>query len=167
LARRGQMIYAGRRMLELYQSELCPECTAVRRKLADLGATYVVRTVPMDRRRRERVIEAGGRPDIPLLIDEDRGRSTYDVDEIVAQLADEDLVPPEDADAPGLAHLHQREGEAESDKARKLLGAAGVDFVVHEAKKGDRDVPRLVDVAGAVRTGLAAIEDWANAFRPR
>jgi glutaredoxin len=154
-------------MLELYQSEACPECTVVRRKLADIGATYVVRTVPMDRARRERVIEAGGRPDIPLLVDEDRGRTTYEVEEIVDQLGDEDLVATEVGDTPGLVHLHQREGERDSDRARKLLGAAGLDFVVHEADPDDEEVPRLVGEGGAQRVGVAAVEDYANAFRMR
>jgi glutaredoxin len=158
-------------MLELYQSESCPECGEVRRKLAANEATYIVRTVPMDRARRERVVEAGGRPDIPLLLDPDRGRTTYDADEIVLQLGTEDefnrLV--DERGEPGLAHLYQREGEPESDRARRLLDAAGLDYILHPVRRGAaEDVPRLLEPdGGPARIGVAAIEDWARGFKLR
>lgn len=156
-------------MIELYQNESCPECAAARRRLADLDLTYLVRSVPMDRTRRQRVIEAGGRPDIPLLFDADRGRTTYDLDEILNLLGAEELVPVDEAPEPGLARLWQREGERASNQARLVLGLSGIDYVCHEADPDDRDVPRLKEPgpAGIVRRGLGAIDDWARGFRVR
>ena len=156
-------------MLELYQSESCSECAQVRRKLAAIGAPYVVRTVPMSRARRERVVEAGGRPDIPLLLDPERGRTTYDVDEIVTQLGTEDAFGVDETADPGLAHLYQCEGDAQSGLARKVLDLAGLDYVVHPVRPGAaEDVPRLLEPrTKAARAGVAAIEDYARAFKVR
>jgi glutaredoxin len=154
-------------MLELYQSEDCPDCARARERLRQLGLVYVIRSVPMDRARRDRVTEAGGRPDIPLLLDPERGRTTYEADEIVEVLGSEDHFGVDTEAEPGLAHLYQREGEAESDKARRVLGEAGLDYVMHHARPGDA-APRLVEPSGgASRTGVAQIEDWAKGFRLR
>ncbi len=122
----------------------------------------------MDRARRERVIEAGGRPDIPLLLDPERGRTTYDADEIVLQLGAEDLYRLDETSEPDLAHLFQHEGDPESDQARRVLSAAGLDYVCHTAAKPGRDVPRLVEPRnGLTRMGLRAIQDWARGFSLR
>src|SRR5262245_40140219 len=101
-------------MLELYQSEDCSDCARVREKLAALRMKYVIRTVPIDRARRQRVTEAGGRPDIPLLLDPERGRTTYDADEIVNVLGADDLFGVDEEPDEALARLVQVEGERAS-----------------------------------------------------
>ncbi len=157
-------------MIELYQSESCAECGVVRRELARLGATYVVRSVPMDRARRERAIEAGGRPDIPLLFDPERGRTTYEAEEIVNQLGADDFFATSDAEAdPSLARLYQREGDRESDQARAALDKAGIDYVCHNVKPAAAEtVPRLIEPRGGpARMGVEAIFDWVSGFKRR
>ena len=131
-------------MLELYQSEDCPDCTRVRARLAALKIPYVVRSVPMDRARRERVIEAGGRPDIPLLVDPERGRTTYEADEIVLQLGETDFYPQDETPDEDLPQLFQTEGEPASDAARRILDRAGEDYVVRPVAPGTPGTPRVV-----------------------
>jgi glutaredoxin len=153
-------------MLELYQSENCRDCARVRAALARLGASYIVRTVPFDRGHRARVVEAGGRPDIPLLVDPERGRTTYEAEEIVLQLGAEDLFQPDETPEPGLPHLYQHEGHADSDAARRALGAAGLDYICHDEGAGAADIPRLVGPRGGTPLrGLAAIRGWLGGER--
>jgi len=82
-------------MLELYQSEGCPHSATVRRKLSDLGVSYVAHNprLPGDEGGDVRnewtlheTVELGGRDEIPLLVDTGRGEAHYGDDEIVAYL---------------------------------------------------------------------------------
>ena len=155
-------------MLELYQSEDCPDCARVREKLASIGASYVVRTVPIDRARRERVTEAGGRPDIPLLLDPERGRTTYDADQIIEVLGADDLFGADLEAEASLARLIQIEGDPESAEARKALDRAGIDYVSVPARPGMPDLPRLMEPnGGATRIGAQAVKDWATGWSRR
>ena len=79
-------------MLELYQAEGCPYSEKVRRKLTDLGVSYVAhnpRTHGGDVRneeRHEQLLELGGEDQIPFLVDPDRDETLYDSDDIVEYL---------------------------------------------------------------------------------
>lgn len=57
--------------MTLYQYEGCPYCRMVRQKLSDLELSYVAVCVPMDRSRRQKVVEVSGQPTVPVLVDGD------------------------------------------------------------------------------------------------
>lgn len=71
-------------MLTLYQFEACPYCRMVRQTLSDLELTYVSVSVPIDRRRRQKVIEVSGQATVPVLTDGDVVLS--DENDIIAYL---------------------------------------------------------------------------------
>lgn len=81
-------------MLELYQSEGCPHSAKVRRKLSDLGISYVAHSprLPGDEGGdvtndvTHEALVAGGADQIPYLVDTDRGVTMYESDEIVEYL---------------------------------------------------------------------------------
>ena len=73
-------------LLELYQFEECPYCKMVRAKLTDLEIDYIIRNVPRDREKREKVIEVSGQPSVPVLVDKNTNPHTVlsDENEIIA-----------------------------------------------------------------------------------
>jgi glutathione S-transferase len=73
-------------MLELYQFESCPYCVSVRETLDDLGLDYLVRTVPSDLARRDRVRQISGQPLVPVLVDTDRAQVIHESRDIIAYL---------------------------------------------------------------------------------
>jgi len=81
-------------MLELYQSEGCPYCEKVRRKLSDLGVSYVLHNPRLPGDEGGDVtndvtydeLTAGGEDQIPYLVDTDRGATMYESDDIVDYL---------------------------------------------------------------------------------
>ena len=73
-------------MLELYQFEGCPFCQQVRDVLDALGLDYIVRTVPRERARRDRVQAVSGQTQVPVLIDPDRGTSVVESEDIIDYL---------------------------------------------------------------------------------
>jgi glutathione S-transferase len=73
-------------MLELYQFESCPYCVSVRETLDDLGLDYVVRTVPPDRARRDRVRQISGQTLVPVLVDTESGKVINESRDIIAYL---------------------------------------------------------------------------------
>lgn len=73
-------------MLELYQFERCPFCAKVRQKLTELDIDYIVRNVPPGSPKREKLVELGGKQQVPFLVDESRGVSMYESDDIIAYL---------------------------------------------------------------------------------
>lgn len=79
-------------MLELYQAEDCPYSGTVREKMTELGLSYVIhnpRTHGGERRNAEthEELEAlGGEDQIPFLVDNGRGETMYESDEIVSYL---------------------------------------------------------------------------------
>jgi len=66
-------------MLELYQDETCPECARVRTRLGELKLDFIARQGPL---------EATGRPDLPVLVDPEKGMVVTEVDDILAYLAE-------------------------------------------------------------------------------
>ncbi len=81
-------------MLELYQSEGCPHCAKVRRKLSELGVSYVSHNprLPGDEgggvtnEVTHGELTAGGEDQIPYLVDTDANVTMYESDDIVEYL---------------------------------------------------------------------------------
>jgi glutathione S-transferase len=79
-------------MLELYQSEGCPNSATVRETLAELGVSYVTHNprlpggqggdVTNEQTYRE-MTELGGQDQIPYLVDTDREETRYESGDIV------------------------------------------------------------------------------------
>jgi glutathione S-transferase len=55
-------------MLELWQTEWCPESHRVRERLTELGIDYVLRQVPVDKDERAALRTATGSDIIPALV---------------------------------------------------------------------------------------------------
>jgi glutathione S-transferase len=73
--------------LELFQLESCPECHLVRRKLSELGADFIARTVsPGSALKHEQLIQASGKDQIPFLIDHITGTKLFESMAIVSYL---------------------------------------------------------------------------------
>ena len=54
--------------LELWQTEWCPASHGVRQRLTELGLSYVVRQVPVEREERTELFAATGATEIPVLV---------------------------------------------------------------------------------------------------
>lgn len=54
--------------MKLYHTEWCPECEAVREKLAELGISYEDEIVPDVRPFRKKVYEVSGQYYVPVLV---------------------------------------------------------------------------------------------------
>jgi glutaredoxin len=73
--------------LELYQKEECPFSHLVRRRLSDLGLDYVAHSVPANHPlKHEQLIQAGGKDQVPFLIDHRTGTKLYESEAIVKYL---------------------------------------------------------------------------------
>jgi glutathione S-transferase len=65
--------------IELYQREDCPFSHAVRTKLTELGLDFVAHTIPAgDALKHKELVEAGGKDQIPFLVDHQTGVHLYD-----------------------------------------------------------------------------------------
>jgi glutathione S-transferase len=81
-------------MLELYQSEGCPHCAKVRKKLSELGVSYVTHNPRLPGGEGGDVTNettydeliGGGEDQIPYLVDTDREVRMYESDDIVEYL---------------------------------------------------------------------------------
>ncbi|HUD70817.1 MAG TPA: glutathione S-transferase N-terminal domain-containing protein [Dongiaceae bacterium] len=73
-------------MFELYQFEGCSYCQVVREALDELGLDYIVRTVPVEHARRDRVREISGQTLVPVLVDTERHLVIAESRDIVAYL---------------------------------------------------------------------------------
>lgn len=58
--------------LILYSLETCPECHAIREKLAELELTYVCVNVNPAKDKREQVFKLTGQRSVPVLVDGDK-----------------------------------------------------------------------------------------------
>jgi glutathione S-transferase len=54
--------------LELWQTEWCPASHRVRQRLTELGLTYLVRQVPVERQARAELVRSTGEQSIPVLV---------------------------------------------------------------------------------------------------
>ncbi|MDY7081824.1 MAG: glutathione S-transferase N-terminal domain-containing protein [Halobacteria archaeon] len=82
-------------MLELYQTEGCGYSEKVRKKMSQLGITYVIHnprlTGANDRevtneQTYEQMLEIGGEDQVPFLVDHHRGVTMYESDDIIEYL---------------------------------------------------------------------------------
>jgi len=72
-------------MLILYTKTGCPYCKKVLDKLEELGTSFDERNIA-DEKNLHELIEKGGKRQVPFLIDEERGISMYESDDIVQYL---------------------------------------------------------------------------------
>lgn len=81
-------------MLELYQSEDCPNSQDVREKLTKLGISYVAHNPRLaegevkNEATRAAMEAIGGEDQIPFLVDTDREETVYESEAIVEHLED-------------------------------------------------------------------------------
>ncbi|MDZ7731456.1 MAG: glutathione S-transferase N-terminal domain-containing protein [Natrialbaceae archaeon] len=84
-------------MLELYQTEGCSYSARVRETLSDLGVSYVIHNprLPGDvggdvtnDQTHDELLAIGGEDQIPFLVDQRRGETRYESEDIVAYLED-------------------------------------------------------------------------------
>ncbi|HBF67674.1 MAG TPA: glutaredoxin [Candidatus Magasanikbacteria bacterium] len=74
-------------MIELYQKEECPYCAKVRQFLSDHCIDWISRSCPKSCRvQREKLLELGGKEQVPFLVDPERNVSMYESDDIIAYL---------------------------------------------------------------------------------
>lgn len=73
--------------IELYQEENNPSSHAVRNKLNHLGLDFVAHSVPNDQPlKHEQLVQAGGKDQLPFLVDHTSGIKLYDTSAILAYL---------------------------------------------------------------------------------
>lgn len=80
--------------LELWQTEWCPASHRVRQRLTELGLSYTIQQVPVDREARSELERATGTSAIPVLVtpgDIARG------EEAITAYLDEHFIEPPDA----------------------------------------------------------------------
>ncbi len=76
-------------MLELYQFERCPYGQKVRQKLTELDLDWISRTAPKGSKNRKKLLELGGKEQVPFLVDSEKGVKMYESDDIIAYLEKE------------------------------------------------------------------------------
>ena len=75
-----------RQLLELYEFEACPFCRKVREVLCELDLDYLVHPVAHGSPRRDRLVELGGKMQVPYLVDPNTGARLYESADIIAYL---------------------------------------------------------------------------------
>lgn len=82
-------------MLELYQTEGCGYSEKVRRKLSELGVSYVIHNPRLtaaddkeitNQQVHDELLDIGGKDQVPFLVDHQEGETLYESDEIVRYL---------------------------------------------------------------------------------
>jgi glutathione S-transferase len=73
-------------MLELYQREECPFCHKVRVALNDLELDFICRISKTGSAQREVMLKLGEKPQVPFLVDQEKGVMLYESDAIVEYL---------------------------------------------------------------------------------
>jgi glutathione S-transferase len=73
-------------MLELYQREECPFCHKVRVALNDLELDFICRVSKTGSAQREVMMKLGDKPQVPFLVDQEKGVMLYESDAIVEYL---------------------------------------------------------------------------------
>ena len=77
--------------LELWQTEWCPASHRVRERLTELGLTYTVHQVPVERDARAQLEHATGRRTIPILV---AGDKVIDGEQAILAYLDEHFTEP-------------------------------------------------------------------------
>lgn len=80
--------------IELFQKEECPFSQAVRQKISDLGLDIVSHSVPDGLAlKHEMLVQAGGKDQLPFMVDHKTGIKLYESDAILAYLGKEYSTP--------------------------------------------------------------------------
>lgn len=72
-------------MIELYQIEQCPYCQKVRKTMTDLGLSYIAHN-RTNQETEKRLMELGGKTQVPMLVDPHHDVILYESDDIVKHL---------------------------------------------------------------------------------
>ena len=106
--------------LELWQTEWCPASHTVRQRMTELGLTYIIRQVPVERDARTELRVATGASEIPALIA--RGEALRGEQAILAYLDDQYIEPPDAAEQrTKAANAKRKELEAACPKLTATL----------------------------------------------
>jgi glutathione S-transferase len=73
-------------MLELYQREECPFCHKVRAVLNELELDFICRISKTGSAQREIMLKLGEKPQVPFLVDQEKGVMLYESDAIIEYL---------------------------------------------------------------------------------
>ncbi len=71
-------------MLKLYTYEACPFCEKVRRAFAELGIDYEEVDAERGTDGSLKLVELGGKQQVPFLVDEEEGIFMYESDDIIS-----------------------------------------------------------------------------------
>jgi glutathione S-transferase len=105
----GEQISKHTPHLELYQKEDCPFSHVVRSRLSELGLDYVVHNVPDQLPlKHEQLTQAGGKDQIPFLVDRRTGVKLYESRAILAYLEKEYGIPANTRVGEWLQHFNSR-----------------------------------------------------------
>lgn len=72
--------------IELYQRENCPFSHRVRSRLSDLGLDFIAHTVADNDLKHQQLVQAGGKDQIPFMVDHSTGTKLYESSAILAYL---------------------------------------------------------------------------------
>ncbi len=73
-------------MLELYANAGCPYCQKVIKKLSDINLDFIFRSHDFTKGEESWGFKIGGKTQVPLLVDQQKGVVKYESDEIIAYL---------------------------------------------------------------------------------
>lgn len=113
---KGASLRGGAPSIELYQSESCSVSHSVRNRLSLLGLDFVAHSVPdhNDLKHRQ-LVQAGGKDQIPFLIDHRSGVKLYEGDAILAYL-DKEYGKPASGGIAGIARRLETEIRGRADR---------------------------------------------------
>ena len=75
-------------MLTLYYKPTCPYCQKVFEATDELGVDFDLRDITEDESFVTELMEKGGKRQVPFLIDEEKGTSMYESDDIIAYVTE-------------------------------------------------------------------------------
>lgn len=137
--------------IELYQKEECPYSHRVRKTLSALGIDFIAHTVPDDNSlKHKQLVEAGGKDQIPYLLDHRTGVYLYEADAIVEYLN------------------HEYRDEQEQSKPASVLKRVNsrlrgrVDQLTWAARQ---PMERAMDLAGDARDLVSTLRGSVRVFR--
>ena len=103
------------RTLELWQTEWCPASHRVRQRLTELGLSYIIRQVPVQREARSELRSLTGEAEIPVLLTD--GQVVRGEHAILSYLTEHFIEPPDAAEQRAkAAKAKQKELEAACPK---------------------------------------------------
>jgi glutathione S-transferase len=106
--------------LDLWQTEWCPASHRVRQRLTELGLSYTIRQVPVQRDDRWRVEQATGERSIPILV---AGDEVIGGEAAILAYLEEHFDEPPDADEQRAKAAKAKQKELE-EACPKLAAAA-------------------------------------------